>query len=571
MSLSNYRKKISERVERVLVLYKSLTPERVLLFWVLASVSIALFFLALLVFNSKFLITVPTYGGKIHEGIIGTPRFINPILATSDQDKDLVDLVYAGLTKRDTDGRIILDIAESITESDDKLQYTVVLKEDAEFHDGVALTSDDVLYTVALIQNPNIKSPHKVEWEGVEVEKQSDTELVFSLKKPFPFFMNTLTIGILPKHIWKDLTDEQFSLSDYNIHAIGAGPYAIDDIQTKSGIPTTLVLKTHQKYTLGRPYVDTIVIETYQNEKYAIQAFIDGDVDRIHGIPPEKVSTLNVATSSVHTALLPRTFTVFFNPNKERALSDKQVRLALSMAINKEAIVRDVLLNYGKVIDTPYPFDEDVPQSTYNVEEAKSILAKSPTFKKASSTLTLTLSTANIDEMKRVGEMIKNDWEAIGVKTTLVVYEVADLNQSVIKERDFQVLLFASITQNPSDLYAFWHSTQRSYPGLNISNYVSKRLDTNLETLRTSEDELARIGAYEAVKKEFAEETPGIFLFAPSLIYITNDKVHTFLPKYIADSSSRFVLVHDWYRYAEKVWPRTYYKQAIETLQNIFH
>jgi ABC-type transport system substrate-binding protein len=145
------------------------------------------------------------------------------------------------------------------------------------------------------------------------------------------------------------------------------------------------------------------------------------------------------------------------------------------------------------------------------------------------------------------------------------------LNQSVIKDRDFEALLFGSITEDPSDLYAFWHSSQRAYPGLNISNYVSKKLDANLETLRESSDELARINAYEGLKKEFKEEVPGIFLFAPSLIYITRDRISTALPTYSFDNASRFTLIENWYRYTDRVWPKTYYKPFIETLENILH
>ena len=383
--------------------------------------------------------------------------------------------------------------------------------------------------------------------------------------------MDVLTLGILPKHIWNNLTEEQISLSDYNLHAIGNGPYKIKDITTNSGIPDTITLTSNTKYSLGRPYVDTIVLSTYQSEKYLLRAFENGDITRMYGISPEKIETMKIAETSIHTSLLPRTFAVFFNPNKLTPLSDKNVRIALQMAINKQAIVDEVLHKYGKVINDPYPFDEDITPSIYDIDQAKTLLKNTKTLKKASSTLDITLATANTDEMKKVAEMIKSDWEKIGVHTTLAVYEVSDLNQSVIKDRDFQALLFGTITQNPSDLYAFWHSSQRTYPGLNISNYVSKKLDTNLETLRTSEDELARISAYDEVKKEFSEEVPGIFLFAPSLIYITNDKVISPLPSYSFDNSSRFTLIESWYRYTDKVWPKTYYKPLLAAIENIIH
>lgn len=562
---------IKSKKENFLTVYRTLTPEKVIIVWLLIILASILLFAGLLQINSRHLISIPSRGGYIHEGILGTPRFINPIIASSDADKDMVGLIYAGLTKRDNAGNIILDTASSIEESEDKLHYEVTIKPEAHFSDNTRVTSDDFAYTISLIQNPLIKSPHRVEWEGVTIEKISDTKFSISLKKAYPLFMNVLTIGILPKHVWKNLTEEQVSLSDLNIHAIGSGPFYIKNITSNSGIPESFTLSENKYYTLGRPNIEEIVITSYQNEKYLIQAFQNGDIDRVHGITPDNIKNLSVATSSIRTSLLPRTFSVFFNPNKTDFLSDKKVRAALNMAINKQAIINDVLKGYGKIIETPFPFDEDQPKSTYDNEAAKELLLQSKYFKKASSTISITLSTTNNPEMKKIAEMIQKDWEDIGVNTTLAVYEVTDLNQSVIKDRDFQALLYGSITNSPADLYAFWHSSQRTYPGLNISNYVSKKLDSNLETIRENVDEAERNDAYESVKAEFEDEVPGIFLFAPSLIYVTRDEVNSPLPIYSLDNSSRFDLVSSWYRYTEKVWPKTYYKKLLTTLENIIH
>lgn len=571
MDTSNYKVKIHTIQEKISIIYRSLSPEKVLALWLLLFLGFAFFFAALVTFNKRFLVTIPVYGGEIREGIIGTPRFINPVLATSEQDKDLTELIFAGLTKKNSEGNVVLDMAENITQSEDGLRYEVTLKDGAKFHDGEKVTIDDIVYTVNLVQNPTIKSPHRIEWEGITLEKNSDTQITFVLKKPFPLFMETLSLGILPKHVWKNLTEDQISLSDFNIHAVGSGPYKIDSIASQSGIPTVFTLKSHKNYTLGRPYIDTIVILTYQNEKYLLKAFADRDITRIHGISPEKVATLNIATSTIKTSLLPRTFAVFFNPNKATPLADKNVREALQMAINKQAIVDKVLYKYGKVINNPYPFDPEETPSEYNPEAARALFVKSKAIKNASSTLELTLATANTDEMKKVAEMIKADWGKIGVTATIAIYDVSDLNQNIIKDRDFQVLLFGAITESPSDLYAFWHSSQRTYPGLNISNYVSKELDQNLEILRTSNSPEERASAYDSVKKEFTEEIPGIFLFAPSLIYIANDKNISTLPLYSYDNSSRFMLVESWYRYTESVWPKAYYKPLLEAVQNSIH
>lgn len=564
--------KVLRSIRMIKAIYRTLSPERVLVVWISLLLSTLLLFSALMVVNIRHTTVVPSLGGTIKEGIVGTPRFINPVLATSDQDLDMVSLVFAGLTKQDAKGNIILDMADSITESDDKLHYDVVLKSSAKFHDGKPVTSDDVIYTISLIQDPNVKSPYRFLFEGVTIDKTSDTEFVINLKKPYPLLMQALTIGILPKHVWKNLSVDQISLSDYNIHAIGSGPFMISKVNTNSGIPTSFVLIPNKQYTLGRSYLDEIYLVMYQNEKYALQGFQNGEVNRIHGISPDKLSTLDIATSSIETSILPRTFSVFFNPNKLTLLSDKNVRQALNMAINKQAIVDEVLKGYGHVIETPYPFDLDQPTSTYNPEQAKVLLSQSKYIKKnASSTINIDLATANSPEMKAVAEMIKNDWAAIGVNANIQVYEFSDLNQSIIKDRDYEALLFGTITKTPSDLYAFWHSSQRAYPGLNISNYVSNTLDKNLTTLRESDDELERENAYEAVKNEFIDEVPGIFLYVPELIYIANDKATTPLPDVSLDNSSRFLLVNDWYRYTERVWGKTYYQPLVSLLNNIIH
>jgi peptide/nickel transport system substrate-binding protein len=569
--MESFRLKITNTFLTLKNTYTTLSPERVIVFWSLVFFSCVLFFAALIAINVRFTDVVPTLGGTVREGVIGTPRFINPVLATSDQDLDMVALVFAGLTKKEGTGSIVLDLAESITESEDKLHYDIILKQRARFHDGEPVTSDDVIYTISLIQNPAIKSPHRVLFEGVTIDKVSDREFTVNLKKPFPLVMQAFTVGIVPKHVWKNLTDEQISLSDYNIHAIGSGPFMIEGVRTDSGIPVSFLLKAHESYTLGRPHLDSIELFMYQNEKYLTQAFNDGDIDRLHGISPEKISTLSIATTSVQTSLLPRTFTVFFNPNKADFLSDKKVRQALNLAINKEAIVQEILQGYGYVIETPYPFDLNQPKAIFDKEKARALLLESKYMKNASSTLTIDIATANTPEMKAVADRIKTDWADIGVTVNVLVYEFADLNQTIIKERDYEALLFGTLTRTPSDLYAFWHSSQRAYPGLNISNYVSNKLDKNLTTLREDDNELNRVTAYDSVRSEFMDEVPGIFLYAPSLIYVANDNVTSPLPLFSIDNSSRFLLVNDWYRYTERVWKFAHAKNIESLLTNIIH
>ncbi len=567
----------SSFLKKIRKIYSTLSPEKVLVVWGSLLVSACFFAAALIVINARFVMTIPTRGGELHEGLVGTPRFINPVLATSPQDKDLTALIYAGLTKRDKNGVYVPDIAETIEKSEDGLHYSITLKPIARFHDGEKVTADDILYTISLIQNPRIKSPHFIEWEAVTAEKISDTEINISLKQPFPLFMEALSIGILPKHLWKNLNEEQVSLSDYNIHAVGAGPFAIGNIDTISGIPVQFNLTSHKYYTLGRPYLDGILISMFDSDKALINAYNNGTIERVYGLAPDELSQVTkLSKSTIATSRLPRVFSIFLNPNKAEFLSDKNVRKALSLAIDRTAIIDTVYKGYALSLSDPFPFDsaeggDPRTASTTTLDDAKALLATSKYFKNASSTHEITLTTTNSTELRNVAEMVKKNWESLGITTHVLVYEPSDINQSVIKERDFQALLYGSLINHPSDLFAFFHSSQRAYPGLNISGYVSAKLDKALSALRTAESGGESIPEYDDVKKEFQEETPGIFMYSPTLLYVSDDGAETPLATSLLDTSERFALSYTWYRNKERVWRGTYYKNAITKIENILH
>ena len=137
----------------------------------------SLFFLAtnFYINNTK---VVPAFGGTYVEGVVGQPRFINPIYGeTNDVDRTLIDLIYSGLMTYDKDGKIVNDLASSYTVSDDGKTYDFQLKDNVFWQDGKPLTSDDIIFTIETIQNSDYKSPLRANWLGVEAEKTSDKSL----------------------------------------------------------------------------------------------------------------------------------------------------------------------------------------------------------------------------------------------------------------------------------------------------------------------------------------------------------------------------------------------------------
>ena len=168
----------------------------------------------------------PDYGGSFKEGIVGEPRYINPLLSqTNDADRDLVSLIFSGLMKYNEEGKLIPDLAKSYEISSDGLNYTLYLKEGVKWHDGKPLTADDVVFTIQTAQNPDFGSLQRVNWLGVDVEKINDFTIILKLKNKYAQFLNNLTINILPKHVWQNVKAINFALSDFNSKPIGSGPY----------------------------------------------------------------------------------------------------------------------------------------------------------------------------------------------------------------------------------------------------------------------------------------------------------------------------------------------------------
>ncbi len=135
--------------------------------------------------SDAYLVEVPAHGGSLIEGVVGNPRFINPVLALSEADKNLGALVYSGLVKLTPEGEVINDLASSVSVSKDLLTYTVSIKEEAHFQDGKPVTADDVVFTIGKVADPLIKSPRRGNWEGVSLLKVDERTVAFTLKKPY--------------------------------------------------------------------------------------------------------------------------------------------------------------------------------------------------------------------------------------------------------------------------------------------------------------------------------------------------------------------------------------------------
>ena len=569
-----FSRKGREEFSHVQHIVKSFSSAEKITFRILLTIFIITAF-ALTVGNDNLATYRPDDGGTLTEGIIGTPRLINPLLAISDADRDLTALIYSGLTRINENGDPILDIAESYEISDDGLLYTFKIKEDAEFHDGEPITADDIIFTVLKAQDPNIRSLKRADWEGVSLQKVDDRIVTFELKQSYPGFLNNTSLGILPKHIWNEIPADSFSLNKFNTEPIGSGPYKISKIKKdRVDIPLSYTLKSFKDFTLGKPYISKVVFKFAKNEDELIQMFNNGDIETLNSISPATALELENNGSKTLRLPLPRIFGLFLNQSEAPVLADSSVRRALETSIPKELLVDEIFFGFADVAEGPIPshlqpFEslggtDEVVSPESQITAAQLILENNEWEKNDEGIyvtekndemimLSFSLSTNNVEELVEVAEYVVDVWRKVGANVDLKIFEPGDLNQNVIRPRNFETLLFGMVVGRDSDFYAFWHSSQRNDPGLNISNYANIEIDGILDDMREELDEKKRKNNFISLDKEIGADRPAIFLYTPQFIYIIPEKIEGIKIASIITADNRFNNIHEWYIHTDRI------------------
>ncbi len=518
----------------------------------------------------------PDYGGSFSEGEVGQPRHINPLLSQSnDTDRDLVSLIYSGLLKYNEEGKLVPDLADHYEISSDGLNYTIYLKTDAKWHDGDPVTADDVVFTIQTAQNPDYASVQRINWQGVTVQKVNDTTIIFQLKTKYAQFLNNLTLGIIPEHIWQNVKPINFSLSDYNLKPIGTGPFMFNKLQKDDlGQIQMYELTAYNDYYDGRAFIGTIDLKFYNSEDEMIDAYNKNDVENLSYISPGNLDKLRFKQRlNIREVKLPRYFGTFFNQDQNAILADKNVRLALNYATDKQAVIDQVLSGYGTAVYSPLienvlDVSGDVTKYHYDPDNAKKILAadgwdtpddkgilQKSSGKKAEikTRLTIRLTTSTFPELAQVAGILKDQWAKIGVEVTIDTLPTPQLQQ-VIKDRSYDALLFGEILNLDPDPFSLWHSSQKRDPGLNLALYDNKTTDGLLEDARQTLNPLDRIQKYNDFQKLVVADAPAVFLYNPLYLYPQAGDIQGFNVKVISMPSDRFTDVEKWYISTKRVW-----------------
>jgi len=318
---------------------------------------------------------IPASGGTYIEGLVGFPRFINPVYAdVSDVDKAITELIFAGLMKYNKDGEIVTDLAESYKILEDGKIYEFTLQDDLVWQDSKPLTVDDIIFTIETIQNPEIKSALRSVWLGISTEKVSELTIRFTLKNESSVFLENCTLKIIPKHVWEKVPTANFALSSKNLEPTGSGPYKLEKItQDTDGAISSIGLGKNNNYN-GSTYISNISFKFFQTEEDLIRAYNAKKINGFSLSAGDFPENGNVVSFS-----LPRYFSVFLNLEKGSIFESKNVRLALNYGTDKEAILNNFFYEKGERVNSPilpniYGFEQPSVVYEYNTEKANELL-----------------------------------------------------------------------------------------------------------------------------------------------------------------------------------------------------
>lgn len=564
--------------------------EKIIIYLATFLLLINIIFLANHFFN-KYFISVPKEGGVHVEGLLGLPRFINPLYAIDrDVDSDLSFLIFSSLFTYDNYGNIVGDLASDWEISDDYLEYTIYLKENVRWHSGEYLTANDVLFTFYLMKNPDFRSPWQRNLAGIDLEKIDDHTIKFIIQEPYAPLFELLTFGILPRFAWEATNSDFILLSDLNLKPIGSGPFKFKSLTRNTrGEIKEYRLEKNEYYYGEKPYINEILFKFYFDHFQLLQALNNQELDAVSYLPANLISEIVAKNSfNIHSLSLPQINALFFNKNKD-ILKDENIRKALAVSLNRDKLIEKAVYNFADRSDGPLPisnwaYNHNLKALPYSLTKAKELLEESNwqiinfsdleadenddliekikdysdkhnidinkkwlVNQEENEIFSISLSYINSNENNILAKNIKKYWDRLGLRLELNSLSFEEFQLSILNEKDFEILLQKQMIGSDPDVSAFWHSSQKD-SGLNLINYQNSKVDEILNKARQlSSDIEERTNKYKEFQEILSKELPAIFLYSSNYLYIQNKKLRGFSGEVLIEPRHRFNSISDWY------------------------
>lgn len=446
----------------------------------------------------------PSQPVTLRVGWAGSPDTLNPGAAVLSEAYTIFGLVFDTIYQLQLDGSFKLSLAESVNVSDDGLVYTYKIRDGVSFHDGEPLTAEDVVYSILLYQNTE-----GYPWMGdytyyfENVEATENNEVVITLSEVIPNIDYQLVfLYVLPKHIWENEDAVEFE----NFAMIGSGPFKMVEYKPNEFVH----LAKNNDYFGEVPKIDELIFQTFESTDALVQAIKTGQVDMITEFPNTAVATLRedpnveVVTGA---PFAPEVTDVIFNQvlpencppddglcTGHPALLDRNVRLALAHATDKEKIIDVALVGFGTPGTTLIPdglglwYNSSIKDYAFDVALANQILDDAGyvdangdgvrDMPDGSQPLTFRINwPSDSIESPRIAELLSEMWGQVGVKLEAQALDPDTLTAVCCPAFDFDVILWGWGSDPDPNLLLSVMTTDEIPTGSSETGYSNTEFD----------------------------------------------------------------------------------------------
>lgn len=501
--------------------------------------------------------TSPTKGGVYAEGSVDSINTLNPLFAVTQAELAASKLLYSGLLRYDEEGILQGDLAHSVQIEERGKKYTVTLRPDIYWHDGKPVTADDVIFTIKTLQDPKVGAVTFQSWRGVTAVKKSERVIEFTLLNAYSPFASQLTSAVLPNHILSSVDPTMLRENEFNRDPVGSGPYKIIDLKTldPNGQKSLLQLQTNELYWGGVPNIPRLSLATYESEDKLLAAFKAHEINAVNDITTKAVRELSQSQEDrVQDVPVNSGVYALFKMNNP-LLQDKDLRRALVQATDTQEISKKLLGKslQGPVTNAFLPETMKLSQGKYDNKVANQILESKGWKKvglfreKEGVKLELRVVSVDTDDYREIIDLLKTQWEKVGVKVTPQYIDPEQIQQTILRPREYDVLVYELEFGGDPDVYAYWHSSQASEHGANFANYTSSLSDDALVSGRVRSDMAIRDQRYSSFAKQWIDDAPAVALYQPTLHYVTASQVRSLdNSRSLPTASDRFNSISTW-------------------------
>jgi len=478
---------------------------------------------------------IAVYGDAIVTASIGDANTLVPILVSDSSWAEICGLVFNGLVRYDKDLNLEGELAENWEIKEGGLVIIFHLRKNVKWHDGVPFTARDVEFTYKKLTDPDVKTPYSGDFERVKsLEVLDDHTVKVTYKEPFSPGLSSWGMWIMPRHILEkeDLSNTRFSRSP-----IGTGPYRFKEWKTGEKI----VLVSNRDYYEGRPYIDRYIYRIIPDQASIFLELQTQGLDQV-GLTPLQYAR------QTDTPFFKKYYRKYKYPAfgytylafnlKDPRFADRRVRIAIDYAIDKEEIIKGVLLGLGRVSTGPFPpeswaYNKDIKPVSYDPQAAKRLLKEAGWedtdgdgwLDKDGRIFKFTLMTnQGNDTRKTCAEIIQRRLKEIGIDVEIRILEWATFLTEFIDKRKYEAIVLGWNLSRDPDNYDIWHSSKQRQGEFNFVGYENREVDRLLEEGRREFDQQKRKEIYNKIHRLIFEDHPYIFLYVPDALPIVHSR-----------------------------------------------